>query len=87
MKRSGEYILFEPNEPTAGTPRAAKSHKIALGIERIGLISLRYPIAVAIVAILLSVTAAIGITRLKIDDSLSQLFRSDSAAMSSPTCN
>jgi predicted RND superfamily exporter protein len=41
------------------------------------LISLRYPVAVAIIAILLSVAAGVGITRLKVDDSLSQLFRSE----------
>ena len=44
-----------------------------------GLISLRYPIAVAIIAVLLCIAAAFGTARLKVDDSLSQLFRSDTA--------
>ena len=72
-------MLFGPTKDAAGAPRAGKSHNIALGLERIGLISLHYPIAVAIIAILLSIAAAFGVMRLKIDDSLSQLFRSDTA--------
>ena len=55
----------------------AKSHNIALGLERIGLISLRYPIAIAVMVVVLCAAAAVGVTRLKVDDSLSQLFRSD----------
>jgi predicted RND superfamily exporter protein len=70
-------VLFGPDHQAGGTPRAGKPHNIALGLERIGLVSLRYPVAVAIIAVLLSVVAAAGITRLKIDDSLSQLFRSE----------
>jgi uncharacterized protein len=54
-------------------------HRLALGIERIGLISLRFPFAVAFVAIVLAIAAGFGVTRLKVDDSLSQLFRSDTA--------
>lgn len=50
---------------------------LALGIERIGFISLRFPLAVACVAVLLAIAAALGVTRLKVDDSLSRLFRSD----------
>jgi predicted RND superfamily exporter protein len=50
---------------------------LALGIERIGLVSLRYPIVAAIVAVLVLVVAALGVARLRVDDSLSQLFRSD----------
>ena len=56
---------------------AARAHNIALGLERIGLISLRYPIAIAVMVVVLCAAAAVGITRLKVDDSLSQLFRSD----------
>ena len=60
-----------------GGPRPAKSHDIALGLERIGLISLRYPVALAIAFVVFSLFAAVGVTRLKVDDSLSQLFRSE----------
>lgn len=69
---------MEANKDSAGAP-AAKSHNIALGLERIGLVSLYYPIVVAIIALLLSLAAAVGVTRLKVDDSLSQLFRSNTA--------
>ncbi len=50
---------------------------LALGIERIGLVSLRFPTLVGALAMILAVMAGIGVARIKIDDSLSQLFRSD----------
>jgi predicted RND superfamily exporter protein len=50
---------------------------LAFGFERIGLIPLRYPAASALVAILCCVVAAFGLTHIKVDDSLSQLFRND----------
>jgi predicted RND superfamily exporter protein len=52
-------------------------HALALGIERIGLVSLRFPLAVALVVIALAIAAGFGAARIKVDDSLSQLFRSD----------
>jgi uncharacterized protein len=52
--------------------------RLALGLEQMGLVSLKVPWLVAIVAVLLSVWAAFGVDRIKVDDSLSQLFRSDS---------
>ena len=52
---------------------------VAFGIERIGLIPLVFPRVVAIVLALLAIGAVFGIMRLKVDDSLSQLFRSDTA--------
>ncbi len=61
----------------AGKTTQKRLHKLALGIERIGLVSLHFPLAVAIVAVLLTIAAGFGVTRLKVDDSLSQLFRSD----------
>lgn len=51
--------------------------ELALGIERIGLLSLRFPVFVACIATALVVAAGFGIPRIRIDDSLSQLFRSD----------
>ena len=50
---------------------------IALGVEKIGLLSLRGPLVTAIAAVLISAAAVLGLTRIKVDDSLSQLFRSD----------
>ena len=59
-------------------PSSGGSHfPLALGTERFGLIALRFPVAVGLVFLLLAIGAAFGITRLKVDDSLSQLFRSD----------
>lgn len=64
----------------AGPPPAAGSKRrlpaLALGIERLGLVSLTYPRAVAFAATLLAIGAVFGIARIKVDDSLSQLFRS-----------
>ena len=57
-------------------PRSGPS--IAFGIERLGLIPMRAPILSCIVLVLLLIGAVFGVHRIKIDDSLSQLFRSDS---------
>jgi len=51
---------------------------IAFGLERLGLIAVRAPVLSCFVLIGLIVAAIFGIERIKIDDSLSQLFRSDS---------
>jgi uncharacterized protein len=64
----------------AGIPPGARTRApfhLALGLERIGLVSLKFPWLVAILAVALSVGAAFGVTRIKVDDSLSQLFRSE----------
>ena len=77
-----------PGRPTLGTIRAGRKkggtlpparrlHPLAYGIERIGLIALRAPIVGAVIFALLVVGAVFGLDRLKVDDSLSQLFRSD----------
>jgi predicted RND superfamily exporter protein len=50
---------------------------IAFGLERLGLIPMRAPILSCIVLAILMVGAVFGIDRIKIDDSLSQLFRSN----------
>ncbi|MBV9633434.1 MAG: MMPL family transporter [Methylobacteriaceae bacterium] len=71
--------------PTGGTPgtgkpsaaSAAKPSNLALGIERIGFLSLRFPLLVAILLVAGAIGAAFGLSRVKVDDSLSQLFRSD----------
>lgn len=48
-----------------------------LGAERLGLVALRWPVACAILALAFSVFAGFGLARINVDDSLSQLFRSD----------
>src|SRR4030081_3826363 len=50
---------------------------IAFGLERLGLIAVQAPIVSCIVLLVLIVGAVFGIHRIKIDDSLSQLFRSN----------
>src|SRR4030081_3828184 len=64
-------------QPEPSSRRTNASQSIAFGLERIGLISLRFPLLVGLAAIVLLIAAAFGIARIKVDDSLSQLFRSD----------
>ena len=62
---------------SADPPRAIKPRNLALGIERIGFYALSHRMLCAIVFVVLGVVAAIGFARVKVDDSLSQLFRSE----------
>jgi uncharacterized protein len=50
---------------------------IAFGLERIGLVAVQAPILSCVILVALIIGAIFGIQRIKIDDSLSQLFRSD----------
>jgi predicted RND superfamily exporter protein len=65
-------------QPRASPPEREPG-QIALGLERIGLFPLHFPVIAAILVVVLSILAAIGVARIKVDDSLSQLFRSDTA--------
>jgi predicted RND superfamily exporter protein len=56
---------------------ARKPFNLALGLERIGLVPLAYTLPATLAAIGISIVCAFGVARLKVDDSLSQLFRSD----------
>jgi uncharacterized protein len=58
-------------QPPTGT-------SIAFGLEKIGLIAVRAPVISCIILVALIIGAIFGIQRIKIDDSLSQLFRSNS---------
>ncbi|UZE47717.1 MMPL family transporter [Rhodopseudomonas sp. P2A-2r] len=60
------------------SPSGRRSLSIAFGLERIGLIAVKAPVLSCIILLALVVGAIFGIQRIKIDDSLSQLFRSDS---------
>ena len=51
---------------------------IAFGLERIGLIAVQAPIISCLILVALVIGAFLGLERIKIDDSLSQLFRSNS---------
>jgi predicted RND superfamily exporter protein len=73
----------QPDDGTASggsspAPGPRRPFQLALGIERFGLVSLRFPIVGAIAFVLLAVLAAFGVMRIEADDSLSQLFRSES---------
>jgi uncharacterized protein len=57
----------------------ASSFHLVLGFERAGLIALRTPLLSAAIAAVLCVLAAYGVAKLRVDDSLSSLFRSSSA--------
>ncbi|MCP3398198.1 MULTISPECIES: RND family transporter [unclassified Bradyrhizobium] len=65
------------NEVHVDKVEQGPTSSIAFGLERIGLIAVRAPILSCIVLLALIVGAVFGIHRIKIDDSLSQLFRSD----------
>jgi predicted RND superfamily exporter protein len=66
-----------PRQPAMEPPE--EPTQLALGLERIGLFPLRFPMLAAAIVVALSVLAAFGVARIKVDDSLSQLFRSDTA--------
>src|ERR1044072_2079650 len=61
-------------EQTEQRPTAS----IAFGLERIGLVAVRAPVVSCIILAVLFIAAIFGIERIRIDDSLSQLFRSNS---------
>src|SRR4030081_1411477 len=64
----------QPEHSSRGT---SASQSIALGLERIGLISLRFPLMVWLATIVLVIAAVFGLARIKVDYSLSQMFCSD----------
>ena len=65
-----------PAGPNA-SPQAAGHDRLVLGFERVGLVALRAPLLSAMIVAVICVFAAFGLARLKVDDSLSSLFRSD----------
>lgn len=70
--------MLDQTSQTAGGSKAARAlPSIAFGVERLGLIAMRTPVLSIVVLLLLCVGAFFGLERIKIDDSLSQLFRSN----------
>lgn len=70
--------MTAPPPNTSSVPAdPRRNFSIAFGLERIGLIAVRAPVLTLIVLGALCVGAFFGLQRIKIDDSLSQLFRSD----------
>ena len=70
-KNSESQVHVEEIEEPPGS-------SIAFGLERIGLIAVKAPILSCVILLGLMILAIFGIERIKIDDSLSQLFRSNS---------
>lgn len=60
---------------SAGEPR--RRFIFSLGLERVGLVGLMAPNLVAVLIAIATVIAAFGVLRLQVDDSLSELFRTD----------
>ncbi len=58
-----------------GEPR--RSFMFSFGLDRIGLLALKAPYVSATLILLLTALAILGFSRLKVDDSLSELFRTD----------
>ncbi len=54
-----------------------RSFALSLGLNKLGLLGLRAPLLSALVVILLTGLAALGLLRIKVDDSLSELFRTN----------
>jgi uncharacterized protein len=54
-----------------------KALLLSFGLERLGLLTLRAPFLAALAIVLASVLAGIGYTRLTVDDSLAELFRTN----------
>jgi predicted RND superfamily exporter protein len=60
-----------------GPARPRRSFAFTFGLERIGLIALKAPLVTAALILILSALAVWGVLRLKVDDSLSELFRTN----------
>src|ERR1700710_11423 len=70
-KNSDRQVHVEAIEKPSGT-------SIAFGLERLRLIAVKAPVLSCVILVGLLIAAFFGIERIKIDDSLSQLFRSNS---------
>jgi predicted RND superfamily exporter protein len=69
VRHDNEVHVEKVEERTTGS--------IAFGLERLGLIAVKAPIVSCVILLALIIAAVFGIKRIQIDDSLSQLFRSD----------
>jgi uncharacterized protein len=64
--------VSDTREDSAPTPS-----NLALGIERIALFGLGFPFLSVVLVVILAIGAVFGLQRIKVDDSLNQLFRSE----------
>lgn len=60
---------------TGDAPR--RSFLFSFGIDKLGLVALKAPYVSAVLIVILTVLAAFGVSGLRVDDSLSELFRTD----------
>src|SRR5215469_2788495 len=79
IERTGQGMLerTRDNEIHVELVEEPPAKSIAFGLERLGLIPMKAPILSCIILLGLIIGALFGIDRIKIDDSLSQLFRSN----------
>ncbi len=61
----------------SGDERSQRSKSFLLGLDRLGLVALNAPYLSAALILLLTALSILGLTRLKVDDSLSELFRTN----------
>ena len=61
----------------AGTESAQAASKLGFGFEKLGYMVLRAPWVTALLLALVTAFAALGLGRLQVDDSLSELFRTN----------
>lgn len=59
----------------AGQPQ--RSFLLSFGLDKLGLVALKAPYVSAVLIAILTALAVLGVMRLKVDDSLSELFRTD----------
>lgn len=68
-----------PGEGNDRDSEITRSFRLTFGLERLGLVALWSPVVSLIVILALSALAIFGVARLQVDDSLSELFRTDTA--------
>lgn len=83
MARRGESRI-EGSRPVPAACMAEddlprRSFWLSFGLDRLGLIALKAPYAVLALIVVLTGLALVGVSKLRVDDSLSELFRTDTA--------
>jgi hypothetical protein len=75
-----EPRLNAPDRQVPTAEPASGRRSVAFGAERLAFIPFKAPAITVLIALALALLAVVGIQRIKIDDSLSQLFRSNDPA-------
>jgi uncharacterized protein len=66
-----------PDHGHSGGEDTRRSFLFSLGLEKLGLLGVRSPWLASLLILLISIAAAAGLMRLRVDDSLSELFRTN----------